>query len=113
MEAQRVTECVVITTSLATRDDAHRLASTLIGERLAACVQVTPIDSYYRWDGRVEQAGELLLTIKTTAARASAAEARIAALHSYSLPELLVTPVIGGSAAYLNWIAGEVALGDP
>jgi periplasmic divalent cation tolerance protein len=108
-----VTECVVITTSLATRDDAHRLASTLIGEKLAACVQVTPIESYYRWDGQVEQAAELLLTIKTTAARASTVEARIAALHSYSLPELLVTPVVGGSAAYLDWIAGEVVQADP
>jgi len=103
-----VTECVLITTSLATRDDAHRIAGALLEERLAACVQVTPIESHYRWDGALQQASELLLTIKTTAARVPAAEARIAALHSYALPELLVTPVIGGSAEYLAWIADAV-----
>ena len=104
-----MTECVVITTSLAARDEAHRIAAALIEERLAACVQVTPIESHYRWEGRVEQADELLLTIKTSAARAHAVEARIAALHSYALPEILVTPVIGGSKAYFDWIAQEVA----
>lgn len=108
-----MTECVIITTSLATRDDAHRIAGALIGERLAACVQVTPIESYYRWDGQVEQASELLLTVKTTAACAPATEARIGALHSYALPELLVTPVIGGSAAYLGWIASAVTPVEP
>lgn len=102
-------ECVVITTSLTTREDAHRIAGALIEERLAACVQVAPIESHYRWEGELEQASELLLTIKTTAARAPAAQARIAALHSYAVPELLVTPVIGGSEAYLAWIAESVA----
>ena len=103
-----MTECVVITTSVTTREDAHRIAGALIDERLAACVQVTPIESHYRWEGELEQASELRLTIKTTAARAPAAEARISALHSYALPELLVMPVIGGSAAYLAWIAEAV-----
>lgn len=104
-----MTECVVITTSLATRDEAHRIAAALIEERLAACVQIAPIESHYRWEGRVEHASELLLTIKTSAARAPAAEARIAALHSYALPEILVTPMAGGSKTYLDWIAQEVA----
>jgi len=103
-----MTECVVITTSLATRDDAHRIAGALIEERLAACVQVMPIESHYRWEGELEQASELLLTIKTTAARAPDVEARVAVLHNYALPELLVLPVIGGSAAYLAWIAEAV-----
>lgn len=104
-----MTECVVITTSVATRDEAHRIAVALIEDRLAACVQVTPIESHYRWEGAVEQAGELLLTIKTSAARTSAVETRILALHSYAMPELLVTPVIGGAPGYLDWIAAQVA----
>ncbi len=108
-----MTDCVVITTSLATRDEAHRMAAALIEERLAACVHVTPIESHYRWDGQIETATELLLTIKTTAARAPAAEARIAALHSYALPEMLIMPVIGGSDAYLDWIAREVIPAGP
>ncbi len=103
-----MTECVVITTSVTTREDAHRIAGALIEERLAACVQVMPIESHYRWDGELAQASELLLTIKTTAARAPAAEARVTALHSYAMPELLIIPVIAGSAAYLAWIAEAV-----
>jgi periplasmic divalent cation tolerance protein len=100
---------VVITTSLATREEANRIAGALIEGRLAACVQVAPIESHYRWEGELQQASELLLIIKTTAASAPAVEARIAALHSYALPELLVVPVIGGSTTYLAWIADAVA----
>ncbi len=103
-----MTECVVITTSVAARDEAQRIAGALIGERLAACVQVMPIESHYRWEGAIEQASELLLVIKTSAARAPAVQARILALHSYDVPELLVTPVVGGAAAYLDWIAEQV-----
>ncbi|WP_026359788.1 divalent-cation tolerance protein CutA [Sphingomonas sp. PR090111-T3T-6A] len=103
-----MTECVVITTSVAGREDAHRIAGALIGERLAACVQIMPIESHYRWEGEVEQASELLLTIKTSAERTLAVQARILALHSYAVPEVLVTPVIGGAAAYLDWIAQQV-----
>lgn len=103
-----MTECVVITTSVAGREDAHRLAGALVEERLAACVQVSAIESHYRWEGEVEQASELLLTIKTSAERALAVQARILALHSYAVPEVLVTPVIGGAADYLDWIAEQV-----
>ncbi len=103
-----MTECVVITTSVAVRDEAHRIADALIGERLAACVQVMPIESHYRWEGAIEQASELLLVIKTSAARAPAAQARVLALHSYHVPELLVMPVAGGTPAYLDWIAAQV-----
>lgn len=103
-----MTECVVITTSVAARDEAQRIARTLIAERLAACVQVMPIESYYRWEGAIEQASELLLVIKTSAARAPAAQARILALHSYEVPELLVTPVVGGTPAYFDWIVRQL-----
>jgi periplasmic divalent cation tolerance protein len=103
-----VTECVVITTSVAERDEAHRIADALIGERLAACVQVMPVESHYRWEGAIEQASELLLVIKTSGARAPAAQARVLALHSYDIPELMVTPVVGGAPAYLDWIAAQV-----
>jgi periplasmic divalent cation tolerance protein len=104
-----VTECVVITTTLTGREDAHRIAGALIDERLAACVQVAPVESHYRWQRDVQQVSELLLTIKTTTARASAVQARIVELHGYALPEILILPVIGGLEAYLAWIAEAVA----
>ena len=88
---------------------ADRLARTLVDERLAACVNVVPgVRSTYRWQGAVEAADELLLVIKTTAAAADAAAARLEALHPYDVPEVLVLTPGAGSTAYLAWISGEV-----
>jgi len=84
---------------------ARAIARALVEEKLAACVNVLPgATSVYRWEGRVEEAKEVLLLIKSTAARAKALEARVKALHSYELPEVLSVPVAGGSAAYLRWL---------
>ncbi len=85
---------------------AARIARTLVEERLAACVQTIPaIGSTYRWQGEVHADDEALLLIKTTRARIDALTARIVELHPYELPELLVLDVIGGTPAYLAWLA--------
>jgi periplasmic divalent cation tolerance protein len=69
---------------------AEGLARSLVEERLAACVNVVPgVRSFYRWKGRVETAGELLLVVKTRADRAAALAARVRELHPYELPEVL------------------------
>ena len=95
----------------ASREEAARLAEALIARRLAACVQALPIESWYRWEGKVERAAELLLLIKTTRARAGEAEACLKALHGYAVPEIIVLPVEGGLGAYLDWVSAEVADG--
>jgi periplasmic divalent cation tolerance protein len=66
-----------------------------------------PVESVYRWKGRVESAKEFLLIIKTTRRRLALLEDRIAAMHSYDLPEFLVLQVAGGSEKYLSWLAGN------
>jgi periplasmic divalent cation tolerance protein len=100
-----MTPVLVLTTWPADRDAAD-VARTLVEERLAACVAVgAPLQSIYRWQGAVEQAEERPLTIKTTDGRLAALEARLTALHPYDVPEFLVVPVTGGSAAYLSWMA--------
>jgi len=87
---------------------AERLARTLVEERLAACVNVVPaIRSIYRWEGRVEEADELLLLAKTRADRGAALAARVRELHPYALPEVLELPALGGSEAYLGWVREE------
>jgi periplasmic divalent cation tolerance protein len=87
---------------------AERLAEALVGERLAACVNVLPgLRSVYRWQGTVERADEVLLLIKTTRGRLDALVARVQALHPYELPELLAVEVAGGLPAYLDWVATE------
>ena len=98
-------ETVLIITSVGSSDEADRIANALVFERLAACVQIFPITSVYRWKGKVERAGELMLHIKTANAQAVAVEARLVALHSYELPEVIVLPITAGSQAYLDWIA--------
>lgn len=84
---------------------ATRIADTLVGEHLAACVNLLPgVRSIYRWEGRVTSDDEVLLVIKTTGARLDALGARLQALHPYDVPELVALPVTGGLAPYLQWI---------
>lgn len=99
---------VVVTSTLPTRDDADRIARLLVEERLAACVQCAgPIESTYRWQGQVERSTEWYVHCKTAAARAEALLARLRALHPYDVPEIIVTPVLGGNPAYLDWVKRE------
>lgn len=95
-------------------ESARRIATTLVEERLAACVNAVPgLSSTYRWQGAVEQASEVLLLVKTVAARVQALQARVTQLHPYELPEFVVLEIAGGSAAYLDWVAGNSRPADP
>jgi len=85
---------------------ATRIAEALVGERLAACVNLLPgVESVYRWQDRVERASEVLLLIKTTRARLDALTARVVELHPYELPEVIAVDIAGGLPGYLAWIA--------
>lgn len=89
---------------------AARLAETLVGEGLAACINRLPgVTSTYRWEGKLTTDSEILLLIKTTVSRFAALEARLLALHPYELPELIAVPVERGHAAYLDWVRAGVA----
>ena len=102
-------EFVVVLTTLPGDADADAFARTLVGERLAACVNILPpMHSTYRWKGSVETAAERQLLIKTRAAGVAALEQRVRELHPYDVPEFLVIPVDGGSAAYLAWLNESV-----
>jgi periplasmic divalent cation tolerance protein len=98
------TELIVFVT-VPSRDAGERIAETLVGEQIAACVNVVgPIRSIYRWQGELCRDDEHLLLIKTTRARYAALEARVKALHSYEVPEVVAVPIELGSAGYLEWI---------
>lgn len=89
---------------------AGRIAEALVGEGLAACVNVLPgVTSIYRWQGAVERAGEVLLLIKTTEGGFAALEERLVALHPYELPELIAVPIGLGLPPYLDWVRDQVA----
>lgn len=92
------------------RPVADRLAETLVGEGLAACVNVVPgLHSVYRWQGTIERSDETLLLVKTTQAGLPALSERIVELHPYELPEIVAVEVAGGLSAYLDWVAEQVA----
>jgi periplasmic divalent cation tolerance protein len=99
------TGCVVVLTTVGRSTDGHTLASTLVAERLAACVNVLgEMDSVYRWQGAVETERERQIIIKTTAERLPMLQARVHELHPYEVPEFVVVPVVGGTEKYLNWL---------
>jgi periplasmic divalent cation tolerance protein len=101
-------ELIVLVTAGA-RDDAERIAETLVGERLAACVNlVGPIRSVYRWQGEISRDDEILLLIKTTRERYAALEARVRAIHPYDVPEVIALPIAYGSEPYLQWLRDMV-----
>lgn len=106
-------ETLLILTNLPDEASAQVLATMLVTERLAACVNVlAPCRSVYRWQGEIETAQEVPLLIKTTAARYADLEAAIRAAHPYELPELIAVPIAHGLPDYLSWVATET-LAEP
>jgi len=103
----RKVQCQIVTTTFPSRAGARTLARRLVEARLAACVQLVPIHSLYRWKNAVESAAEIRLEAKTTVARAPAVVAFIRRHHPYELPEIVVQPIAGGAPDYLAWIAAE------
>lgn len=98
---------VVVMTTVDSDAAADELARGLVEARLAACVQVLPITSHYRWQGSLERVEERLLLVKTAADRAGEAQRWIAEHHPYEIPEILAVPVGARSAAYLAWLLQE------
>lgn len=94
----------VMLTTAPSREEAAKIAKLLIDEKLAACVQLLPIESFYVWDGKTQNEPETLLLIKTRTALFEQAIARIKDVHSYTVPEIVATPFSAGFAGYLNWI---------
>lgn len=100
---------VLVLTTIGADTDAQLIARRLVEERLAACVNVLPpMMSVYRWQGSLQQDREQQLVIKTTPERVPALESRLRALHPYALPEFILIPTGGGSAAYLAWVGESV-----
>jgi len=104
------TRCVIVLTTIGRAVDGREMASILVAERLAACVNILPeMDSVYRWQGAVETERERQVIIKTTEERVDALKARLHQIHPYEVPELVVLPIIGGSDRYLGWLRESTA----
>ncbi len=99
------TPYALVMTTCGGKADAELIATTLVEKRLAACVQMFPIASVYRWEGALQKAEEWMLLGKIRAADYADVEAAIAAVHPYSTPEIIEISIEKGAQAYLNWIA--------
>src|SRR5262245_3637173 len=105
-------EFIIVYVTAGSPAEGDRLARALVDERLAACVnRIAPVQSVYRWEGKLEQSEEQLLIIKTQKELFAALEKRVRELHSYSVPEIIALPIIDGSQDYLRWLAGETTGG--
>ena len=103
-----MTRAVVVLSTAGSAEEAERIATALVDERLAACVNlVAPLTSIYRWQGAVERASEVLLVIKTRRTSVARLIARLEALHSYDVPEAIVLPIGAGARRYLAWLLAE------
>ena len=100
---------ICVQTTLDDPQSAANFAQALVTQKLAACVQITAIRSFYVWQGQAEDAAEQLLTIKTARDQLDALARYVADNHPYDEPEFLVLPVDAASAGYAAWVAGSVA----
>lgn len=101
-------DAIQVFTTVDSEENAHTIAEALVGQQLAACVQIVgPITSIYRWQGNVETSEEWLCLIKSRAGLFPALEALVTQLHPYDVPEILAVPVTAGSKPYLAWLERE------
>ncbi len=100
--------CVCLITA-SSPEEARNLAFGLVVAGLAACVnQVPQVTSVYSWEGRVEEAGEILLIAKTRSSHLQGLIDKVRELHSYDVPEVIALPIVGGNLHYLRWIDESV-----
>jgi periplasmic divalent cation tolerance protein len=104
-----VTDKVVIMVTAASRRECRKIARHLVDKKLAACVNITqPIESVYRWEGKIVGEKEYLMLIKSTRELFPEIKLEISKLHSYHTPEIICLPIIEGSQDYLQWISDSV-----
>ena len=101
-----VTDKVVIFVTAPNRRESKKIAHHLVKRKLAACVNISrPVESVYRWKGKIAEDKEFLLIIKSSGALFSEIKAEISKIHSYQTPEIICLPISAGSDAYLQWLS--------
>lgn len=104
------TECVTVTVTIDDESKAAEIAEAIVRERLAACGQVgSPIKSFYWWDGDVQNDAEWRIEFKTRAELLDRLTAAVIEIHTYDVPQVTASPIVGGLPAYIEWIKAETA----
>jgi len=99
---------IQVVTTVNDRDAAHRIAGIVLEKRLAACVQIFPCRSMYRWQGEIEAADEFFCVMKSRIDLMQTLEQTVKKIHPYDVPEILATRIIHGSEDYLEWLNREL-----
>ncbi len=101
-----MTDKIIVLVTCGSRKEARTIAQSLVDTNLAACVNILqgPVESIYRWKGKVETAREYLLLIKSSRKRFAALESEVRRLHSHDVPEIIALSIERGSRSYLAWI---------
>ncbi|HYA87360.1 MAG TPA: divalent-cation tolerance protein CutA [Nitrospirota bacterium] len=96
---------IIVLITTASRDEATRIGTALVNEHIAACVNILPqIRSLFFWEGKTQDESEALIIVKSRLSLLDRIIARVKELHSYTLPEVIAIPIIGGSPEYLHWL---------
>ncbi len=104
-----MSDCIVVMTTTKTKEEAVKIAYEILNNKLGTCVQIIgPIDSIYRWHGKIERAQEYQLQIKSIQSAFKALDSHIREMHPYEVPEIIVLPIVDGSMTYLNWVRDEL-----
>jgi len=104
-----MTDKIVVLTACDSEMLAEQLARHLVERRVAACVNILPMArSIYRWQEKIQDAGEWVLLIKSRRDQFAALRTEIQKLHTYEVPEVIALPVVDGSEAYLDWLDGQL-----
>jgi len=103
-----VTDLRVVFVTVSSEEEGMKIARALVAKKLAACVNLVPgVRSVFRWKGEVKDEKELLLVVKTREPKLAHLVQAVKELHSYTVPETIALPILGGSEAYLGWLREE------
>jgi len=107
---KRETRFRVVWVTCATLEEARKIARGVVQGRLAACVNILThaVESFYTWEGKLEDSSEYLLMMKTSEERLEELQKEVLRLHSYDTPEFIVLPILSGSEPYLKWLGESV-----
>jgi len=101
---------IVVLITSETREEAQQISRALLGQKKAACVNIIPgANSFFRWKGNIDSAQERLLIVKTKASLLPEIISLVKTIHSYTVPEIIALPIVGGNREYLEWIDDSLA----
>lgn len=100
---------IVVFVTAKDHDQARKISKALVEDKLVACANIVPgIQSVFWWDGKVDEANEVLLILKTKKSLLKKITEKVKSLHSYDVPEIIALPIIDGSKDYLRWLSESV-----